>query len=444
MLKSIHYIICATLVAASISQSVIAQDTLTLERCIEIALKNNLDIRQSNIRTQAAGINYRQTKHNLIPSLGANLGHSYSQGRFINPTTNQYVEENFISGNQSLSSSLVLFDGLRMFRSITEQAYAYRATQLEEQLMKERIALDVTSAYIQALTSRDMVSQIEDLVQVIREQVERSTLLHEEGNISPGTYYDLKGQYANDLNSLNEAKNTFNEALVNLFRLLNLPYDRTVSLASLQELPLSSAQPSDADQLYQMASQHLGIIKAADHWTKQAEFGLKATRSSYFPTLSLGAGLSSNYSKDGQGTYYDQIQNNLGRSMGFTLSVPILSRFQVRNNVARAKLDLLNAEYIAENTRNELQQTTNQVLFNLDAAEVRYKNLVEQVQHYTESFRIAEVRFNNGDINSVEFLFAKNKMDNANASLVIARYQWHLRQRIVDYYNGEMVVESAN
>ncbi|WP_257670154.1 TolC family protein [Parapedobacter tibetensis] len=444
MFYSIRYIICLGAFLSLVGQIAIAQDTLTLERCIELALENNLDVQQSRIRSQSEAINLRQTKHNLLPTLGAELRHSYSQGRTINPTTNQYVEQSFTSGNQSLNSSLVLFDGLRMFRSITQQTYAYRASQLEEQLMRERIALGVTSAYIQALTARDMVSQIENQVEVTHEQVKRSTVLNEEGAISPGDYYDLKGQYASDLNNLNDARNTLNEALVSLFKLLNLPYDGATSLTSLQELPLSEAQVADADQLYQTASDRLGIIKAADHWKKQAEFGLKATRSSYFPSLSMGAGLSSNYSQDGLGTYYDQVQNNLGRSLGFTLSIPILSRLQVRNNVAQAKLNLSDAENIAQTRRNELQQTTSQALFNLDAAKERYKNLVEQVAHYTESFRIAEVRFNTGDINSVEFLIAKNKMDNANANLVIARYQWHLRQRIVDYYNGEMILDGEN
>ncbi|WP_177181150.1 TolC family protein [Parapedobacter koreensis] len=423
------------------NQAATAQDTLTLERCIELALENNLEVQQSEIRTGTEGIYLRQAKHNLLPSLSANLGHSYSQGRFINPTTNQYVEENFMSGNQSLNSSLLLFDGLRMFRNITQQAHAYRAAQLEEQLAKEQTALDVTSAYIQALTARDIVFQIENQVEVTRQQVNRNTLLHQEGNIAPGTYYDLKGQYASELNQLNDAKNELNGSMIALFRLLNLPYNEATSLTSLQELPLSTAQASDANALYQTAAERLGIIKAADQRQKQAEFGLKAMRSAYFPTLSLGAGLSSNYSKDGRGSYYDQIQNNLGRSLSFSLSIPILSRFQVRNNVSLAKLNLLEAENIAQTRRNELQQTTNQVLFNLEAAKERYKNLVEQVQYYTESFRVAEVRFNAGAINSVDFLIAKNKMDNANASLVIARYQWHLRQRIVDYYNGEMALD---
>lgn len=443
MLLPIRYIVCLFVALGAVTWQASAQDmftpdTLTLERSIALALKHNRDVQLSRLQTRGEAINLRQTKQNLLPSLEAGMNHRYSQGRNIDPTTNQYVEQNFTSGDQYVSSSLILFDGLRMFRNITQQAYAYRATQLEEQLMEEQVALDVTAAYINVLTAKDMVAQIDSQVAVTQRQVERSTVLFDEGATPPGDYYDLKGQYASDLNSLNDAKNTFNENLVGLFRLLNLPYDESVSLTPLQDLPLPMAPVSDAGALYQTAAERLGVIKAAEQREKQAEFSLKAARSSYFPTLSVGAGLSSNYSKDGMGSYYDQVQNNLGRSMAFSLTIPILSRFQVRNNVARAKLNVLDAEHAAQTRRNELQQATHQVLLNLEAAKERYKNLVEQVAHYTESFRIAEVRFNAGAINSVDFLIAKNKMDSANANLVIARYQWHLRQRIVDYYNGEL------
>jgi len=440
MFDRIRYLICLGITVGMVSQAATAQDTLTLESCIELALEHNLDIQRSRIRTQHEAINLRQTKQNLLPSLGGSLEHGYSAGRSINPTTNEYEERSFISGRQNLSSSMVLFDGLRMFHNITQQAYAYRATQLDEQLAKEQLALDVTAAYIAALTARDMVGKADSQARVTHEQVERATLLHQEGNISPGEYYDLKGQYASDLNNLNSTRNSFNGALVTLFSLLNQPYDGQVALAGLPELPLGVGIAS-GEQLYQVAAERLSFIRAADYWTKQAAFDLKATRSAYFPTLGVGAGLSSNYAKGGEGTYYEQMQNNLSRSLGFSLEIPLFARFVVRNNVARAKLNLLEAEQVALTRRNELQQATSQALFNLDAAKEQYKNLVEQVAHYAESFRVAQVRFNAGAINSVEYLIAKNKLDNANANLVIARYQWHLRQRIVDYYNGEMALD---
>lgn len=441
MVNYIRYLIGLVLAFGLALPVTIAQNTLTLEQCIQLALERNLDVQQAHIRTESESIDLRQAKHDLLPDLNARLSHDFQVGRNIDPETNQYLDNiTTRSGNQNLSSSLVLFDGLRMFRNITQQAYAFRATQFDEQYAKEQVALNVTSVYIQALAARDVVDQVDSLVAVTRRQVERSTVLFEQGAASPGDYYDLKGQYANDLNNLNDAKNRFNEELVNLFRLINLPYNAAVELTSLQELPLASAETPTGEQLYQTAAERLSILKAVDSWEKEARFGLKAVRSSYLPSLSVGAGLASSYIH-GNGVYIDQVKDRIGQNLGFTLSIPILNRLQVRNNVARAKLNVLDAENIASTRRNELQQTTSQVLFNLEAAKERYKNLVEQVANYAESFRVAEVRFNAGAINSVEFLIAKNKMDNANANLVIARYQWHLRQRIVDYYNGEMLME---
>jgi len=442
MFNYIRYLICLVVILSLANQVTIAQDTLTLEQCVQLAMEQNLDVQQARIRTESQGIDLRQAKHNLLPDLNARLSHDFQVGRNIDPETNQYLDNvTTRSGSQGLSSSMVLFDGLRMFRSITQQAYSYRATQLDEQYAREQVALNVTGAYIQALAARDVVAQVDSLTAVTRRRVERSTVLFEQGAASPGDYYDLKGQYANDLNSLNDAKNRFNEELVNLFRLINLPYNAEVELTSLQELPLDDSGVSTGEQLYATAAERLGIIKAVENWEQAARFGLKAARSSYLPSLAVGAGLGSSYIH-GNGPYIEQVQDRVGRNLGFALSIPILNRLQVRNNVARAKLDLLNAENVARAQHNELQQTTSQVLFNLDAAKERYTNLVDQVAHYTESFRIAEVRFEAGAINSVEFLIAKNKMDNANASLIIARYQWHLRQRILAYYNGEMLVSA--
>lgn len=443
MLNRIRYIFLGVMLGLY-GLSAFAQDTLTLEQSIQLALEQNLDVQQSHIRTQNQAINLRQAKHNLLPDLNAHLGHSFQVGRNIDPETNQYLDNiTTRSGGQTLSSSVVLFDGLRMFHNITQQAYAYRATQLDEQYAREQVALNVTRAYIQALAARDIVAQSDSLAAVMRRQVERNTLIFDQGASNPGDYYDLKGQYANDLNNLNEARNQFNEALVTLFQLINLPYNAETRLVSLQELPLATTDIPTGEQLYQTAADRLGIIKAAENWEKQAQFGLKAARSSYFPSLSMGAGLSSSYIH-GNGVYIDQIRDRIGQNLGFTLSIPILNRLQVRNNVARAKLDLLDAENIAQTRRNELQQAASQALFNLDAAKEQYKNLVDQVANYAESFRIAEVRFNAGAINSVDYLFAKNKLDNATANLVIARYRWHLRQRIVDYYHGELVLPQTD
>jgi outer membrane protein len=73
------------------------------------------------------------------------------------------------------------------------------------------------------------------------------------------------------------------------------------------------------------------------------------------------------------------------------------------------------------------------------SASDRYKVLLEQVSAFTESFRAAEIRFNNGVGTPVDYLTAKNNLDRANIALVIAKYDYALRTKVLDYYQGKQL-----
>ncbi|MGK0413575.1 MAG: outer membrane protein, partial [Polaribacter sp.] len=59
-----------------------------------------------------------------------------------------------------------------------------------------------------------------------------------------------------------------------------------------------------------------------------------------------------------------------------------------------------------------------------------------QVKAYKESFRVNEVRFNNGVSNIVEYITSKNNMDSSKLKLNITIYEYLLRVKILDYYRG--------
>ena len=73
------------------------------------------------------------------------------------------------------------------------------------------------------------------------------------------------------------------------------------------------------------------------------------------------------------------------------------------------------------------------------SASNRYKTLLEQVSAYTESFSAAEVRFNNGVGTSIDYLAAKNNMDRANINMITSRYDYVLRTKVLDYYQGKQL-----
>jgi outer membrane protein len=75
----------------------------------------------------------------------------------------------------------------------------------------------------------------------------------------------------------------------------------------------------------------------------------------------------------------------------------------------------------------------------MTAAKNRYLALLDQVAAYTESFHAAEARYNTGSTTliSLDYLTAKNNLDRANVNLIIARYDYILRTKILDYYQGK-------
>ncbi len=92
---------------------------------------------------------------------------------------------------------------------------------------------------------------------------------------------------------------------------------------------------------------------------------------------------------------------------------------------------------VEQSTKIQLQQSIEQAYVNLTSASDRYKILLDQVNSFTESFRSAEVRFNSGVVTSVDYLIAKNNMDRATINLINAKYDYILRTKILDYYQGK-------
>lgn len=420
------------------SQTPPEHQLLDLESCIQLALSNNMEIIQREVATGRTQVDLKQARYNLLPSAGAGMQHTINQGRVIDPSTNLFVNTQFSAGYQYADASLTLFDGLASFHRISEQAMAVQAAKMDELSVKNRLAMNVAVAYSQALAARDMIAQIKDVIALSAERLERNEVMHEEGAISPGDYADFRGEYHTDLNRLLDGEAAYVQAMVALAKLLNIPYSENITLSPLGEAESNRVQiPATDTVLFEVAASHLGFVRAADFRRQQADYTVRMMRARLMPELRLSGGFQSNYSGNDDTPFYTQMQNNLGRFAALRLTIPIFSRLEARNDIARAKLSAREATFQVEAARNELQQDVEQALAELRIAMQKYGNLQSQVSSYNESFRVMQVRFEEGDINSVDFLTTKNRLDNANINLIIAKYQWYLRQFIVDFYNGD-------
>jgi len=417
--------------------------SLTLQECVQIAITNNLDVKQSDLAMDRAAVSWRQAKYNLLPNVSGEVDHTLNQGRSIDLSTNGYVSQQNTTASYAVSGSITLFNGLRLLNTLKANQFAYEASKWELQQTKDQLMLNVILAYLQILTNKDLLAQAQQQASVTQQQVDRLDLMNREGAIKPSDLSDLRGQLADNKVTIITSQNSLDASRLALAQLMNVPYDKNLTVEQLRADQYDMNYAGLPDSIYNIALQQLAIIKAADLRTKSAGKAVQAARGSLYPTVSLGGGFYTPYSSastDSTGkkiTYYDQLSNNYRTYVGVGISIPIFNNFVYRNRIALAKIDLKSAEYTAQTKQIQLKQAIEQDYFNMTAAQSKYQALVEQVTAYTESFRAAEARYNAGASTSVDYIIAKNNLDRANINLIIARYDYILRTKILDYYQNK-------
>jgi outer membrane protein len=449
------------------------QGNMTLQQCVETGLKNNLLVQQGDFQVQTDKINRDQARFNMYPDLNGNIFSGINRGRSIDPSTNSYSNQQVNYANYGLSSSVILFNGLSFRNSVKQNDLSFQASKMDWQQIKDNLTINIILAYLQVLNNEDLLVQVLNQAELSQKQVERLDILNKDGVIAPSQLYDLKGQFANDQLTIINTRNALESSKLALCQLMNVPYDKNMKLERLGNEALATRYEDTPDKIYQEALQKFSLVKAVDLRRQSAAVGVKVAKGRLFPTLSLNADLGTNFSSAARTdvfvnttdftsndyvivngnpspviykqsnftsqkiSYGRQLNNNLGNTISLSLGIPLFNGFRARNNIKLAAIDLKNTEAIANTTKTELQQSIEQAHINMSSASERYKTLLEQVNAFSESFRAAEIRFNAGVGNSIDYLIAKNNMDRANINLVNAKYDYILRIKILDYYQGK-------
>ncbi len=454
-----------------INQSLLAQTKLTLQESIDIAIKNNIEVKQRDLLAESAKVNYKQAKTNLFPTVNGNISHGINQGRSIDPFTNSFVNQKINYARYGVGSDVILFNGLTLQNAIKQNAFAYDAAKMELQQAKDNLTLAVILAYLQVLSNEDQVVLSNQQVMVTQVQIDRLEKLNREGAINPPQLFDMRGQQKEaELNRVT-AQNALASSKLTLTQLMNIAYDPSLTLEKIDEGELLQKFPSSFEEVFNNATDALAIVKAAELRRKSAEAGVKLSRGALFPTLALSGNLNSNYSSGASQdiftniteeptsgyvviggnkqpvfvsqrnfatqkiNYSNQLKNNVASNIGISLRLPIFNSFVARNRIKLATINLKASSLTLENTKIQLRQEVEQAYLNMSNAFERYKILLEQVAAYGESFRAAEVRFNAGVGTSIDYMIAKDNYDRSNINLVSAKYDYLLRKRILEFYS---------
>ncbi len=419
-----------------------AQETWTLEKCINYAFENNISIKRQEISADIQKNQLNQSKLNRLPSLSAqssyghNYGYTWIQEKGIN------VDANTQSFSLGIGASVNVFCGLYNANTIKKNQFdLMAATSLTEEL-RNNIALQITGQYLQILFDKELLNVAKEQYNVTNQQVERTKKLVDAGSQAKGSYLEMKSQAAKEALTVTQQANSLSLSLLNLAQLLDLEEVSSFDIISPEIPEMEELKLDKPGNVYNTALDIMPQIKGADYRLESSKVDVDIAKSAYYPSLDLNSnwGARANWLiDDPEGlnrSLSDQINSTKSTYIGATLSVPIFNKFQTRNRVKNARIRVLDAEFSLDQEKLALRKEIQQAYADALAAYNKYISSSEAVNSYKESFRYTEQKFNVGIVNSVDYNVAKTDYMRAQSDLIQSKYEYILRNKILDFYKG--------
>ena len=464
-----------------------AQDTWSLERCIEYAQKNSITIKQSQLQIETANLAIRQSKASQYPgaNFSTNLGSNF--GRSINPSSNQFENAAIGFNSASINVNQTVYDGGRINNSIKQSKINQQAAQADLEQTVQNISLNVAQAYLQILLGEEQLAAAKKRLELSKQQLDQTDKLIAAGSRPANDRMDFLAQEARNEQSVVSAQNAIDINYLNLKQLLEIDPELPFKI----ERPII-APPANSDiegltlrAVYNQAYSRQPQIKAGELRLRSAELDADIAKSDLRPSISVFGNFNSNYStaadiklpKKGaipnstvivpntfptyingvrsnietvypdysddlkvQNNYFRQIGNNFGQGFGLSIQVPIYDRGLTKIAVQRARLGAMNQQLLNQRTQQQLKSDIQTALANAKAGK-------KQLEAAEKTFAAAKGAYDNtekkqkvGTATNFELITARSNMDTAERDLIVAKYDYIFKLKIVDFYQGRKIV----
>lgn len=416
-----------------------AQQAWTLKKCIDYAIEHNLTIKQQEASAEQSKIELSTAKNSRLPDLNGSASHSFSFGRSLQ-ADNTYNSINTQNTGFSLSTSVPLFTGLQIPNNIALSKLNLQAALEDLNAAKENVSIQVASSYLQVLFNDELARVAHEQVDLSREMLVQREAYFRNGKASESELYEAKSRVAQDELSAVQADNDYQLALLDLSQLLELPSPDGFAIVSPQTDAVENlGTPLPPAEIYADALLIKPVIKAAQYRLEGAQKSIRIAQSAYYPQLSLGAGLSTNYYKmsgmDNAG-FGSQLRDNFSQYVGLTLSIPIFNRLATRNRVRSARIQQTTLGWQLEDSKKTLYKEIQQAYYNTLSAQIQYTSSRTAAEAAKASFDLMKERYMNGKANATEFNESRTAWMRAVSDQLQAKYNYIFRFKILDFYRG--------
>jgi len=452
----------------------------TLDSCIRHAYTQNISIQLSEETVNLTELTETQAIGSMLPSLNGQATHGYNWGQRIDPFTNQFASSRIQSNNFGIATSVNLFNGLRQVNTLKQAGLNTEKAKWNYEKMRNDVSLNVASAYLAVIINKEFMDIARRTLDGTDRQVKRMEKLVAAGQLAVSNLNDMQAQLASDNASFVIAENNYRLSKLSLMQLLqldgagvetfNIIIPTTEEVESLELI-------ANPEVVVEAAINNFPEIKSATTGLAAAALGRKIASAGYYPSLnasfSYGTGFSGAakvltgsadtlafpigtvygsgelvtslpqlvYSSEDYQTkaFGKQLQDNVNRSLFFSLNIPLFNGFVTQTSVKRSDINFRQASLQLEQAKQAIEQSVYQAYNNAKASLANYYAFKTSVAATKKSFEWAELRYEQGMSNINEYADARMRFEIAEANLTRSKYDFIFKLKVLDFYQGKAI-----
>ncbi|SUX48671.1 TolC family protein [Chryseobacterium indoltheticum] len=401
-----------------------AQQSWTLKQCLDYASTNHPLVKQATVNIQKNDRQIAASKGMLLPSVNAGVNHSYSLGSSINQSSNQRETLNTQYDQVIAQANVELFNWKNYLNislsKLNKNASIYRLKQAQNE-----VKFNVIQNFFTYQNSKSWLEVLETQIAGIEEQIKRTEKEVEIGSRSKSDVYDIKANLGTLQEQWVSAKNQRDLAKINLLNALNITQDSIYFVMDDNE-SLVQEDFNTADFTNKLIENNPAYKTVIAEISAQ-EKNIDIEKSAYLPTLNGNYSWSTFYNKSlgnnvlSNTSFSDQFSQNKNQSISFGLNIPIFNKFQIKNNVEIAKLNVINSNYSKDLIINDLTKSINSIKAQFLNAQEKYSLLELNFENQKLSFQKSEEKYKEGLMDAYTFFVVRNNWLQANYNLISSK-----------------------
>ena len=378
-----------------------------LNELISLVLKNNIDLAKSAIAVNKALAQAGVLQADLVPSFNANLG----------AETGKNIKTGG-SWNESYKSGISLSYEIDLWRKLANSADAamWEANATKYDLEAARLALinSVADAYFEAKYQKESINLYEKTLKNYEELESIIKAKFELGKEEELSLKQVKSSVISAKNRILNASKSLDAAEKTLRNLLNVRPEFELNLSG----NLSDVSPQGVNlnvPLYVIGARP--DLQAAISRIKEALLGVKVSEKNFYPSITVGAGLSGSGDSASEGLKLNFLSGNIA------INLPFLNYSKLKSKL---KISELEFETMKLNYAQTLTTALNEIdasYKNLQKDEAVLRNLNENLRNLSSISDIYKLKYNYGKTELKNYLEAQNSLLEGRISALAQKYK---------------------